>query len=116
MATAETCRPVEIRAPRSARTVEIDWSDGETTRYDLAVLRGYCPCANCQGHQGTVRFVDGDSRELVTIEEVGDYALRFVFPDCGTGIYTFPYLLRLGALWGGTFSPGQPLPSPAVGG
>lgn len=111
MATVKPCCPVEVRAPRGARTVEIDWSDGRTTRYELELLRGYCPCANCQGHQGTVRFVAGDSSELTAIEEVGDYALRFVFPDCGTGIYSYPYLLRLGELWGETCSPGQPLPS-----
>lgn len=75
--------------------VEIDWSDGSTTSYSHRVLRGYCPCANCQGHQSLIRFVEGDSSELIAIEEVGDYALRFVWPDCRTGIYSYPHLRRL---------------------
>lgn len=90
--------PVEIRAPRGADNVDIVWDDGQTTRLNHRLLRGYCPCANCQGHEGTLKFVEGDSSELKEIEEVGDYALRFVWPDCGTGIYTFPHLRRLADL------------------
>lgn len=105
----QEARPVEIRAPQGGTAVEIDWDDGQSTRYSYRLLRGYCPCANCQGHQGTLRFVDGDSSELRDIEEVGDYALRFVWPDCGTGIYTFPHLRLLATLDESTLEPGSPL-------
>jgi DUF971 family protein len=84
--------PTEIHAPRGASTVEIVWSDGERTRYTNRLLRGLCPCARCQGHTGQTRFVDGDHSQLVDIEEVGDYALRFAWPDCTTGLYSYTYL------------------------
>ena len=110
--------PVEIRAPRGERHVEIEWDDGLTTRYSNRLLRGFCPCARCQGHQGTVRFVEGDSSEVTEIEEVGDYALRFAFPDCNTGIYTFAYLRRLAQIDESTVEVGQLLPRqpPTAGG
>lgn len=94
----ERRRPVEIHAPHGSPRVQIIWDNGQTTDYSLRLLRGYCPCANCQGHQGTLKFVDGDWSTLIDIEEVGDYALRFVWPDCSTGIYTFPHLLLLATL------------------
>jgi len=53
--------PVELRAPRGARRLEIDWADGETSAYRHAILRGFCPCAHCQGHHGPVRWVAGAS-------------------------------------------------------
>ena len=102
-------RPVEIRAPHDGSEVEILWDDGNSTRYSYRLLRGYCPCANCQGHHGTLRFVDGDSSTLSDIEEVGDYALRFVWPDCSTGIYTFPHLQLLATLDEATLKVADPL-------
>jgi len=105
--------PTELRAPRGADHLEIEWDDGKTTRISHRLLRGFCPCARCQGHQGSVKFVDGDSSELVEIEEVGDYALRLVFPDCTTGIYAFPYLRRLAELDESSIEVGQVLPGRA---
>ncbi|MDD9947532.1 MAG: DUF971 domain-containing protein [Myxococcales bacterium] len=105
-------QPVELRAKRGAHHIEIVWDDGVTTSIDHDILRGFCPCARCQGHQGEVKFVAGDASEIVEIEEIGDYALRFAFPDCGTGIYTFAYLRRLAAIdRTRVFEVGDPLPS-----
>jgi DUF971 family protein len=87
---------VELRAPRGARQMEIDWADGHRSLYPHAVLRGYCPCATCQGHDGPIQFKEGGDLELVEIEEVGNYALRFGWGDGhGTGIYTFRFLRAL---------------------
>ena len=76
-------KPVAIRSPRGARTSEIDWADGHKGVYPHAVLRGYCPCAGCQGHTGTIRFVEasGVQLELDEIEPVGNYALRLAWFD-----------------------------------
>jgi len=94
--------PVELRAPRDARTLEIDWADGRTTRYRHAVLRGFCPCAHCQGHQGPIRFAQGATDEdqaLLGVEEVGSYAVRLVWADGhSTGLYTFTFLRALGSI------------------
>lgn len=94
--------PVEIRAPKGARLLEIDWADGTTTAYEHLVLRALCPCAHCQGHQGPIAWVadvekaDPRGLDLVSIDEVGSYALSLGFADGhSTGIYTFAYLAAL---------------------
>jgi DUF971 family protein len=88
--------PVELRAPREARQMEIDWADGHTGLYPHEVLRGFCPCAHCQGHEGPIRYVPGGNLELQDIQEVGNYALQLAWADGhGTGIYTFRFLRAL---------------------
>ena len=91
--------PIELRAPRGATTLEIAWSNGSTTRYRHAILRGFCPCAHCQGHQGPIHWAEeasDDDVEILEIEEVGNYAVRLVFADGhSTGIYTFELLREL---------------------
>jgi DUF971 family protein len=94
--------PLEIRAPKGARLLEIDWSDGTSSAYEHLVLRALCPCAHCQGHQGPIAWVqdveNADPRglELVGLDEVGSYALSLSFADGhSTGIYTFAYLQAL---------------------
>lgn len=92
--------PVELRAPEGARLMEIEWSDGLSASYRHLVLRGFCPCAHCQGHHGPVAFVEGQgSPELRDIEEVGNYAVRLTWADGhATGIYTFRFLRELAPL------------------
>jgi DUF971 family protein len=95
---SERPSPVEIRAPRGARVMEIDWDDGYRGRVTHRILRGFCPCAECQGHDGPVGFVevDGAGLDLVAIEEVGQYALSLAWADGHrTGIYSFGHLRKL---------------------
>lgn len=76
---------------------EISWSDGEQSALPHEILRGYCPCATCQGHSGAVRYLPGGNLELRTIERVGNYALSLGWADGhDSGIYTFEFLRRLG--------------------
>lgn len=90
---------VAVRSPRGARVTNIEWGDGHKGVYPHAVLRGYCPCAECQGHSGEIKFVpkaDGPALELDEIEPVGAYALRLVwFDGHGGGLYSFRYLRSL---------------------
>lgn len=94
--------PVEVRAPEGARRMEIVWDDGVTTAYHHAILRGFCPCAHCQGHHGPVQWVEGAENQdlsLASIEQVGNYALQLAWGDGhATGIYTFRFLRELGAV------------------
>jgi DUF971 family protein len=91
--------PTKVKAPHGARQFEISWQDAVTSRIPHKVLRGYCPCAQCQGHQGTIRFVDGGNQELREISRVGSYALSLTWGDGHSGgIYTFAYLRKLGDL------------------
>jgi DUF971 family protein len=92
----QTYTPVELRAPRGARMLEIDWADGHTGLYPHEVLRGFCPCAHCQGHEGPIRFKPGGDLELTDIAEVGNYAVRLAWADGhSTGIYSFRFLRKL---------------------
>lgn len=94
--------PVEVRAPRGARRLEIVWDDGLTTAYEHVVLRALCPCAHCQGHQGPIQWVDGVEHapsaaiELDNLFEVGQYAIGLGWADGhSTGLYTYRYLSAL---------------------
>ncbi len=96
MSTDPRFRPTGVKAPHGASLLEITWADGHRCSYPHRILRGYCPCAGCQGHSGTVKFVSGHNLEIREIEQVGNYALGFSWGDAhASGIYTFIYLRRL---------------------
>lgn len=92
--TAEV--PVEINHVREKGVVRITWDDGHVGDYPRHYLRGYCPCALCQGHGGKIRFVAAAASGLAEIAAVGNYAIQFRWEDGHeTGIYTFGYLRSL---------------------
>ncbi len=92
-------RPQGVKAPHGARELEIRWADGHTSRYPHELLRGYCPCAGCQGHSGEIRFQTGGDLELRNLSQVGNYALGLTWGDGhDTGIYTYAFLRKLGDL------------------
>lgn len=91
-------RCVAVRSPRGAHETVLEWGDGHVGRYPHAILRGYCPCASCQGHSGTIAFVESEKaqQEIDDIEPVGNYALRIQwFDGHGSGLYSFKYLRAL---------------------
>lgn len=92
-------RPTGVKAPHGAKELEIAWADGHRSRFPHEILRGYCPCAGCQGHSGIIQFQEGGNLELRNLEQVGNYALGLSWGDGhDTGIYTFRYLRALGDL------------------
>jgi len=87
-----------VRSPRGARTSEIEWGDGHRGVYPHEILRGYCPCAGCQGHSGTIKFQypTETQQELDKIDPVGNYGLQLTwFDGHGSGIYSYAYLRAL---------------------
>ena len=84
----------------------VAWSDGAETYLALELLRRSCPCAACGGEPdvlGNIARPDvtytAESFELRGWNVVGGYALQPTWGDGhGTGLYTFPYLRRLGTL------------------
>jgi DUF971 family protein len=91
-------QPVEVRRLPEERRLAILWSDGARTVYDYSLLRGYCPCAGCQGHlvREMVYQPPRTAVDLFLIEPVGNYALSFLFSDGHhTGIYRFEFLRTL---------------------
>ena len=96
MTPDDALTPVEIRAPRGARVLEIDWADGHTSVHPHRWLRGFCPCASCQGHHGPIRYREAGEPLLLDLSEVGNYALQLHWADGhDTGIYSFDFLRRL---------------------
>ena len=88
--------PTEINHIKARGLVRITWDDGHVGEYEQEYLRGYCPCALCQGHGAQRRFVDTPGATLVDIRGVGNYAIELRWQDGhSTGIYTFDYLRSL---------------------
>jgi DUF971 family protein len=77
--------------------VEIEWSDGKTSVFTPAQLRGLCPCAECVSETTGVRMIDPERVPADLLQSdlalVGNYAITMRFSDGHhTGIYTFEYL------------------------
>jgi ATP-binding protein involved in chromosome partitioning len=88
--------PVDISHDPDHRLVRITWSDGAMTLYAMRGLRGWCPCAECQGHSGERRFISVEDPLLDAVEGVGRYAVRFLWSDGHqTGMYSYPYLREI---------------------
>jgi len=73
--------------------VRITWDDGHLSEYPFAYLRGWCPCAGCQGHGNEPRHVPASNSDLIRVGVVGNYALGLAWGDGhDTGIYSYRYL------------------------
>lgn len=86
--------PVEIEYKSADDALHMVFSDDHVAVYPTPYLRGYCPCARCQGHSGGApRWQPLTSRrqiEVVDVEPVGNYALAITWGDGhDTGIYAF---------------------------
>ncbi|NJK89317.1 MAG: DUF971 domain-containing protein [Myxococcales bacterium] len=62
----------------------IKWDDGQRLQYPLDDLHNACPSATCRGHSaGEVEPPALRGAQLLHIEEVGNYALRFTWAPRG---------------------------------
>jgi DUF971 family protein len=92
----QSLSPKIIRRSDPTR-VEIEWSDGRTSVYTPALLRGLCPCAQCVSEATGKRTID-PARVPADLQQadlamVGNYAITMRFSDGHhTGIFTFEYL------------------------
>ncbi len=88
-------RPTEVRRQSDGANLRLVWSDGHTAEYAYDYLRGYCPCAACQGHgPEAIRFHKPEvSVEPIEIQPVGNYGISIHWTDRhATGIYRFDFL------------------------
>jgi DUF971 family protein len=88
----------EVARQPARQCVRFAWSDGFSAECPYDELRGYCPCAGCQGHAaGEITFHRPPKPvEPLTIEPVGNYAISILWSDGhATGIYRFDYLRHL---------------------
>jgi DUF971 family protein len=89
---------IEARRLPEERRLRLTWSDGHAGEYDYEYLRGWCPCAMCQGHgEVKIRYLPtGRPVEASWIEPVGHYAISIGWSDGhSTGIYRFDFLREL---------------------
>jgi DUF971 family protein len=99
MASDPRITPTAVKAPHGADVLTLTWADGRVHAYPHRILRGYCPCAGCQGHSGRLVFVEPGSLDLRDLGQVGNYALSLTWADGHDGgIYSFRYLRRLGEM------------------
>jgi DUF971 family protein len=94
----ERVHPTEIRRLPEEGRLRISWTDGHVGEYDYAYLRGYCPCAGCQGHTPTeIKFQPPSvAVQANRIEPVGNYAISIHWSDGhATGIYRFDFLRQI---------------------
>ncbi|MFN2425334.1 MAG: P-loop NTPase [Candidatus Binatia bacterium] len=91
--------PADVEIDEAAKAVRIRWSDGQSTQYSFHGLRGWCPCATCQGHSSQTRFVHTENPRPTGHEGVGRYALRFLWADGhSTGMYSYEWLREIADL------------------
>lgn len=89
--------PTVVELQREQARLRVVWDDGHESDYSVRYLRGFCPCAHCQGHAQSVwTFQPVDQPMITKIEEMGNYALSIGFDDGhDTGIYSFEILREL---------------------
>ncbi len=90
--------PLEIELQSAKQTLIVRWSDEHESFYTLRYLRGFCPCAECQGHEiGAWKFIESPQDiGIGSMEPVGNYAISIKFNDShSTGIYSWEILREL---------------------
>lgn len=89
---------VEVRRVPERRALRLAWSDGHAAEFGWDYLRGWCPCAVCQGHS-VVKMIYRPplvSVEPQAIAPVGNYGISIVWSDGhSTGIYRFEFLREI---------------------
>jgi DUF971 family protein len=91
-----TFTAVDVQVENESQMVKITWGDGHESNLPMVRLRGYCPCADCQGHGGAIKWIDNSASGIFGAELVGRYAINFQFSDGHkTGIYRWEQLRKL---------------------
>ncbi len=95
-----TPHPTAIRFVEDDHLLEITFSDDVTHEYRTEILRGYCPCAHCQGHGSMPHDWNELRREpevlISDISQVGNYAICIAWEDGhNTGVYSFEILRQI---------------------
>lgn len=97
----EATTAVGMYEAESGAGIVIQWQDGADLEYDFRGLRLACPCAMCIDENTGEKLlmpamVPADITAL-SIESVGNYALKFTWSDGhSTGIYPFELLRHIG--------------------
>ena len=93
----------DVKAKRvvlTATTIDIEWSDGQSSQYQARDMRLNCGCAECVEEWCQRRILDPASVPMdIKAEDyilVGNYAIQFLWSDAHyTGIYPFDVIRKL---------------------
>jgi DUF971 family protein len=92
--------PTELRLTDLGKTLHVVFEAGDAFALPAEYLRVVSPSAEVQGHSPAEKKTVGGKKNvtIVTVEPVGNYAVRLEFDDHhASGIYTWDYLHQLGA-------------------
>ncbi|MEK7246327.1 MAG: DUF971 domain-containing protein [Pseudomonadota bacterium] len=92
-------KPTEIRLKKAEKILEVDFEDGQSFRLPAEFLRVESPSAEVQGHgPGNKVLLTGRRHVgIMSIEQVGNYAIKIQFDDLhDTGIYSWETLYDYG--------------------
>lgn len=88
----------EARRLPDERRLRLTWNDHTVSTLDYRYLRGFCPCAVCQGHsaQEIAFHPPAAPVDITSIQPVGNYGISIVWSDGhGTGIYRYEFLREI---------------------
>ena len=98
-ATYEPIVPLSVMADSATDTLQIEWSDGLTTRYPIEWLRWQCPCAMCRGEMGipgrlaSATSLTPEETTLEDVQPIGRYGIMPFWADGHhDGIFTYDWL------------------------
>ena len=95
----DTPAPTDLKLHQKSRKLEIAFSSGETFELSCEFLRVHSPSAEVRGHspEQAVLQLGKENVNIVSIEPIGNYAVKLVFDDGhDTGLYSWEYLYSLG--------------------
>ena len=90
--------PTEVELRSADEILKVTWDDGHRSVFSLKYIRGFCPCAECQGHSaGDWTYIECETPPVLEeIQEVGNYAISLRWQDGHeTGIYSWEVLREL---------------------
>lgn len=92
--------PTDVVYESATHHLNITWDDGSQTDFPCWVLRGFCPCAHCQGHGGGPpkfkRPMSPRATQINNVTAVGNYGMCVIWEDGhDTAIYSFNWLRNL---------------------
>jgi DUF971 family protein len=96
----ESPTPVAMTLHGRSRVLEVAFSDGQSFRIPLELMRVYSPSAEVKGHGPGQEVLQTGKREVdvVDLKPVGNYAVQPTFSDGhDTGIFSWDYLYFLGS-------------------
>ena len=92
--------PVDVGPTEDGSQLRIRWKDHAVSDYQPRYLRLSCPCAGCVDERTGRPLIDPGRIPMdvhpLSVEYVGEYALRFDWSDGHrTGIYPWDYLREI---------------------